>query len=321
MADAAPGQPATLLQRLAHTDPVFARLLTVYSSLTPAVISQRDSVGRSDSNNVANIRAAPERFARGWADLLPDERERAVDLVVSSFCDLEARSARDWTMLPYRELQGKAKRSRILHHHDVAKKELKNLQLKVDEIVSAAPSAASFRTSFSSPDGVTAAKLKRMQKRPVDLILAGATDAAQSPEDRLDIFTRCVGDLLKLYHDQRLPHVSHGQHHAYLDVARDTLLSRSEATSFLEHLPPDRQRNATRLARNCLYSACSARMSGTELPLLRDLISDLCSAVIVDIDPSTIRPPLLPRSDLPAGPGLATNSSPFHGADPTAPQF
>ncbi|GAA5940131.1 hypothetical protein JCM3775_007272 [Rhodotorula graminis] len=164
MADAAPGQPATLLQRLAHTDPVFARLLTVYSSLTPAVISQRDSVGRSDSNNVANIRAAPERFARGWADLLPDERERAVDLVVSSFCDLEARSARDWTMLPYRELQGKAKRSRILHHHDVAKKELKNLQLKVDEIVSAAPSAASFRTSFSSPDGVTAAKLKRMQK-------------------------------------------------------------------------------------------------------------------------------------------------------------
>ena len=247
----------------------------------------------------------------------------------------------------------------------------------VDEIVDEAQpadvdKASSFRASFLSPDGVTAAKLKRMENaewkhceeeletsleriragtpaaqalvRPlpsllppasssslmsnrstspltrvlflqpsVDLLLLRAHDVAQTPEDRLAIFTHCVDNLLKLYQQRHLPHVTHEQHLDYLRSARETLLNEVEATSFVRHLPSDRQQAAVRLVRERLYSACWARMSGDGLPLLRSVvrrppssslapagasrlpqpdsqrsqINDLCTAVMVDIDPST----------------------------------
>jgi len=76
------------------TDQVFIRLQFLYRWLLPSV--QGPGVARS---TVANAARAPASFRRIWHDLLPDERERAVDLLVSRFADLEAGVHDGWDMV------------------------------------------------------------------------------------------------------------------------------------------------------------------------------------------------------------------------------
>lgn len=79
-----------LEQRLIRSDPVFARLATVIGWIKPSV--------KGTSNQLSSIRLATERFAHCWDELLPDERERALDLVLACFCDLES-GVEGWTMV------------------------------------------------------------------------------------------------------------------------------------------------------------------------------------------------------------------------------
>ncbi|GAA5895561.1 hypothetical protein JCM8208_005268 [Rhodotorula glutinis] len=296
MANVTAREQTALEQRLVHSDHVFARLASVLSWIEPAV--------RGNSNQVAGIRLAPERWAPCWHELLPDERERALDRVISSFCDLET-GVEGWKVVLFRDVKVDARRSTLWHNNGRTLDELKLIGLEVNEIVKAAQPAdvdraTSFRDSILGPNGITAAKLRRMQTvewehcaeeletslerlragtsaaralPPVDCIFVNAHNLVQTPEERLTIFTRCVDDILKLYHEEHLPHMSHEQHLDYLRDTRSILLSPTEAASFVRALSPDRQLGA---------------------------IKELCSAVMVDIDPSTIRPPSQGYTDLPA---------------------
>ena len=90
--DPAEGAPSSV-----DTDQVFIRLQLLYRWLLPSVKGQ--GVARSTIANAAN---APASFRRIWHDLLPDERERAVDRLVSRFADLEAGVHDGWDMVRLR---------------------------------------------------------------------------------------------------------------------------------------------------------------------------------------------------------------------------
>ncbi|GAA5940128.1 hypothetical protein JCM3775_007271 [Rhodotorula graminis] len=298
-------EPADGGSRLIDSDQLFIRLSLVYHWLQPAV------EGRSI---IPAVERAPASFERIWHDLLPDERERAVDILVSRFADLEAGVPRGWEMITFNAVKGAARRS-SLHEHRQSTTRLGQLKSRIDAIARAAPpdeaeQAQSLNAYYFGPAGFTSAKLRRMKDfewdfcsdelskvlervqtgepisealPAVDTILSRAHEAAQSPAERFAIFTRSIDDLLKVYQLRPLSNETQEGHLENLRAARETLLNEVEATSFVEHLHPDRQMAAARLARECLFHSCNEHMSGRPLPSLPKIIKELCNAVMVDI--------------------------------------
>ncbi|GAA5842888.1 hypothetical protein JCM9279_004018 [Rhodotorula babjevae] len=269
-------------------DPVLHRLVLVYGWWLACLEGPEYNSYRKSATS------AITGFEKGWGILLPSERDRALDLVVSSWCSWQVdRSQLDPEV--------------VIKLHTAETEHVKLLALSRN-ILHLYPNddvKAWFVSLFpvGGRYGVTTAKLRRVPQNvwylfqqtidtglvwlregvsarqalpSVDLLYDTAYRATQTVSERYAIFHRCVEDLLSLYSAGRLDeHVSRAGRAAYLEQVRSVLLHPDEEQRLERRLDVAVQLSAVELARAWLFTACTRHAQAQRLPKLEDLAREL----------------------------------------------
>ncbi|GAA5853831.1 hypothetical protein JCM9279_001681 [Rhodotorula babjevae] len=287
-------------------DPILQKLATVIGWWLPCLEGVEN---RKYRNNAV---VAVESFRKGWGILLPWERERAVDLLVSSWCAWQVDRSRvdPNAVLSYLSLSNEVKRTISTIRKSQAEGARHKLLVAGREVVDSSPSPAVeawFAALFTTGvQGLTVAKLLRVPQEgwrlilqtlehgqelmregvpprralpSLDLLFDTAHQATQTPTERSEIFHRCINDLLTLCESARCSaQVLRAGHKAYVVQRRSVLLGQDEARRFQTHLNHIKQAAAVELARTWLFSACRGHALKHAVPDLAVVAHDLYRA-------------------------------------------
>ncbi|GAA5940188.1 hypothetical protein JCM3775_007289 [Rhodotorula graminis] len=292
MLHAAHGAPRPSYLDLAPSDPLLSRLLALYTWFLPSL----------DWRFRQRVESAGVSFRNEWGRLLPDERDRAVDVLVGRWCAFKADArSLDPAQLGYQKMCRTIKvikSTNLAATHELAHLHAWTVTLECAFPPSCAGLVERWEREVFSETGVTVAKLMRSSEAgwdamrrglktapelveilpSADLILRQAHTASQSPADRFLIFSTSLKSLATLY--RALP--THGDslaaHDEQASLVRAVLVIAEEVDAF-ERLEAEQQSSVVERARDVLFEAARTGQEAGRLPSLHVLVHELREAL------------------------------------------
>ncbi|BGP42440.1 hypothetical protein JCM10449v2_006445 [Rhodotorula kratochvilovae] len=233
-------------------------------------------------------RDSASAFRENWDELLPSERERAVDKLLAAFCELCTSPSVDVQSISYANISEAIGAtgplaSRRTQAHEGA---YGRVGEAVEGIValyqggslysihtfSRAKEVSTWAKAFLSAAGFSREKAMRMDvKGPnVDVCIARAEVVAHSPADRMAALRRLLGDFTKLYspanHFQQSASTSKRSREANTVSSAAAMLRGATPLRHFARLSPAQQYRVVKNARTELFAVCEALRENRGLP-------------------------------------------------------